>query len=74
MADVEKRLNSSLADLISESKGSTRGGKVSLMHSLLRSLCAVVTGNGAGCARCTSRTPERLLWSVWDSSGERRQH
>ncbi|CAK0772730.1 hypothetical protein CVIRNUC_003994 [Coccomyxa viridis] len=29
MADVEKRLNSSLADLISESKGSTRGGKAS---------------------------------------------
>ena len=29
MADVEKRLNSSLADLITQSKGSgTRGGKV----------------------------------------------
>lgn len=72
MADVEKRLNSSLADLISESKGSARDGKVSLTHSLLGGLCAFVKGNGAGCARCTSCTPERpcgLCGTQWVREG-----
>ncbi len=46
MADVEKRLNSSLADLITQSKGSgTRGGRVRtrMLFKMLTFLSCIYT-------------------------------